>query len=570
MELREDLTALLPYATMVEGSSDETLTPKSVGTAGVLVPWGGRLSFYVDLPNDAELRLSARFVGPHSGRLRISVETDGGGEHPMASVDRTTAALTVSLGEESGGATRLSMWAETSSAGRPQGGVLLEDPTIWARAPQGRVESTKPGPQTADHQRKSPNVLIYLVDTLRPDHLGCYGYPRAVSPNVDAFAEQAVLFEYAVGQASWTKPAVASIFTGLWPRSHGALRHTDKLPDELTTLAEALLSAGYRTAAVLTNPNVSKVFAFDQGFEDVMEKSEDEIGYRQIVADAIQWLDSERMEEPFFLYVHTTEPHNPYQPRGRFLEEFAPNSEEVIEIIRRNPRKEIWDSDDRIRDQLVDLYDAEIATNDAKFGELVAFLKERNLFEPTLIIFVSDHGEEFLEHRRWGHGRNLHVEELNVALLVKFPGQTSGYRVSEPVQHIDLFPTILENIGVAATQPLQGRVLGAFAGGKWSSLLTADEPIFSHIQLGQQTSVVSGNYKLVQRRRAGSVARESLYDWRNDPRERHDLSADLPILAATLAAKVARKLAEARPPKAEKAVLDAATEERLRALGYVN
>ena len=404
---------------------------------------------------------------------------------------------------------------------------------------------------------RRPNILIYLVDTLRPDRLGCYGYERPTSPHIDAFAEEATLFENAIGQSSWTRASMASIFTGVWPPTHGTTGWKHQLPQEFDTLAEILDGVGYQTAAFVGNPQVTVRYGFAQGFDEYTRRvKRPSAEYNQMAAE---WLDGLTSEEPWLLYIHTMDPHAPYQPPEPYLTEFAPNDAAMPSW---KPR---WKWPLEVLPFFSDRYDGEIAQNDSSFGELLQLLRERGFYEDSLIVFTSDHGEEFKEHGRWRHGANLHVETLNVPLIMKFPRQSSAKRVSKAVQHIDLMPTILGYLDLDIPQVVQGRNLldrEATDDGIYSHLFLSGFPLFH--------SVVDGEWKLIRRIDEDGSETLQLFNWVEDPGETRDLSAQDPDRRDALAQLLAEKLAgEEEGITAEEIPLTEELQEELEALGYL-
>jgi len=345
--------------------------------------------------------------------------------------------------------------------------------TQWAKLVRPRIEcasasdSAERLPSAAPSPR--PNVLIYLVDTLRADHLGIYGYRRPTSMNIDAFARDSVVFTRAIAQSGWTKTSVASILTGLVPFHHGTLDVNDALPPSLPTLPAMLGAAGYSRFAAVANGSVGPQFGFDRGFERFVSLggSAEDVGERaEVVVRAFQaWLDKRPAGAPFFAYVHTIDPHDPYAAPQPYAREFSsrlktalatPFQATIDAVLKARPELSVED----VRADLTARYDAEIVYNDAVFGRAIADLKRRGLYDSTLIIFTSDHGEEFLDHGHWGHGHSLNHELLHVPLLVKFPGnRNAGTVVGVNVQHVDLVPTILEAAGAGGAGKLDGMPL---------------------------------------------------------------------------------------------------------------
>jgi len=313
------------------------------------------------------------------------------------------------------------------------------------------VERAAKPPEVASGAR--PNVLIYLVDTLRADHLGVYGYRRKTSPNIDAFARDSVVFTNAIAQSGWTKTSTASILTGLVPFHHGALDRDDALPAAILTLPLMLRDAGYSRYAAVANGNVAPEFGFGRGFEPyeyLNGKEENSGAVAGTVVDTFaRWLDRRKTAAPFFAYLHTIDPHDPYAAPPPYAEQFRADikttlhvalESEIAALLKTRPDLTM----DGVRSDLIAKYDAEIVYNDAMFGRAVADLKRRGLYDSALIIFTSDHGEEFLDHGHWGHGHSLYHELIHVPLIVKFPhGRDAGRVISANVQHADIVPTVL-------------------------------------------------------------------------------------------------------------------------------
>ena len=304
-------------------------------------------------------------------------------------------------------------------------------------------------PDKSPNEPTRPNMLVYVVDALRPDSLGCYGNQEVETNAVDALARDGVLFENAFAQSSWTRPSMATILTGLYPGAHGVLGREHRLSPHLTLLPEILRRYGYRTGFITTNPNVGSVFGFDQGwdmFQELYERrdegrvrSTELITRSDAVTDAaVAWID--RVTQPFFLVILAVDPHWPYEPLEPF-DRYVPEA-----------------SGDRERTK--GLYQGEVAANDDAFGQLLAYLNDRNLYDDTTIVFTSDHGEEFWEHGERGHGRTLYEESIRVPLVIRSlhaGPMTGGRRMDQPVQSVDIVPTLLTLAGLPLPSPLDGK-----------------------------------------------------------------------------------------------------------------
>lgn len=371
------------------------------------------------------------------------------------------------------------------------------------------------------------NVLIVVVDTLRADHLGLYGYERQTSPHIDALAQRAVVFDTMYSQAPWTKPSVASIFTSLYPVQHQVLREgTDnQLAPAIETLAEILQKHGYRTAAVSENPHVQRATGFDQGFDHFTGIR----GYKgdsgQFMRKAKSWL-MEDSEKPFFLYVHLLDPHGPYAPDdpGAFLD----GLETSQPLVREGKVGKIVDGESLAVPlsagdvaYLEALYDAEIREIDEAIGGLVEVLETRGLLENTVVVLTSDHGEEFLEHGAIKHGYHLYEESVRVPLVLLVPG-LEARRVDDTLaQHIDLAPTLLDLVGIPIPDHFQGRSLRrALAGEADAGGIVFVATSWRNVE---RVAIRAGDWKLVQHR---DQDRLDLYRLSQDPGEQNDVSAE--------------------------------------------
>jgi len=534
-KVEHDLAALLPVAEAGKGIR--------AGRGSLFLPAGTEAVFYLDLPGKSGLSLAGV-----SGRLAVEVQEEGEAEKVLGPI----AAGTVELPGKGRHLLRLALRADG-------GAVRLARPRVIS-------ETRQPEPDPVREEKKQgkprPNVIVYLVDTLRADRLGCYGYPKPTSPHLDRFAEGATLFETAVAQAPWTRPSVASILTGTGPLAHGVRTLEDRLPDAADTLPERLRAAGYRTAAFSTNWHVSADTGFTQGFDDFLffPREDSAAVNRRVLA----WLDRHGGEAPFFLYVHVLDPHAPYLPPPDLRRRFAPGSPPqagTIESLRR-----IYKARGEKRSALIaevtPLYDAEIAANDRSFGALLSALKERKLFEESLVVFVSDHGEAFGEHRDFGHARSLYAEELDVPLVVKLPLQARSERVSRLAQHVDLLPTVLAAADLPPASGLSGADLFGLSGER-------EPAAFSHLNYNGRRgmSVVLEGWKRIDPWSRKLGKRPELYRAGD---ERLDLAEQNPVRSGFLGALVrAEALRSRHGLKPEQAGMDEEARKELEALGYL-
>lgn len=315
---------------------------------------------------------------------------------------------------------------------------------------------TSCGPEAVPDGR--PNIILVCVDTLRADALGIYGAGAGATPHLDELARESVVFEQAFSVSSWTKPAVPSLHTGLYPSEHGVFATSrtsgaDVLSDSVVTLAEVLDEAGYETAAFVENVHLKKRYSgLAQGFDTYVEDAGDA---PEIVERVLDWR-SRSEGGPFFAYIHMLDPHWPYTPRALSDERrVAPEiRERVVHWDLTGPRW--WLVRDATRDgrmllaaddvsALRTLYQMEVAELDATLGRLVALLDVRDVLDSTLFVLTSDHGEGFYEHARLDHGYGPYDELLRVPLLMRFPkARYASTKVSEAVQIVGVASTIEE------------------------------------------------------------------------------------------------------------------------------
>ena len=564
-----DLIDLLPAAEVSRATEGGAAAEVRGAGRQLAIPSGFRIDYYTRLPQGAALEIE-RLRSADGGRLEVVLQTDGEEAVKVARLAAGDDPRTVELPDTGREPVRLSLLAEG-------GGLVLTRPAL--SAPQRPASATAaaatgaPAARAATPPAYRPrNVILYLVDTLRADHLGCYGYPKPVSPAIDAFAREATLFRDAIAQSPWTRPSVASIFTGLWPRTHQVNGRRDALAPEALTLAEMLRSRGYRTAAFVTNGNVAKSFGLGQGFDTYRVLPRRAHAASDVNARAAEWLDG-GSGEPFFLFLHTVEPHSPYDPPPAFRARFAPGIPEEVgkrRWLKRLGQGKIPVTPGLLR-QVLGLYDAEIAAGDAGFGGLVTLLKERGLWEETAIVFVSDHGEEFHEHGDWEHGKTLHAEMLDIPLIVRLPGLGAGRTVARPAQHIDILPTLAAYLGLPVPRTVEGRNLLPLIAGGPGAALPGEDLVFSWLEVDgfRGGAVSTADWRLID-----ETSREpdlGLFDRWRDPGESRDLAAERPVAAGYLRALLkAREMQKRGSLKAGQGELDDELREQLRALGYID
>jgi arylsulfatase A-like enzyme/Tfp pilus assembly protein PilF len=394
-------------------------------------------------------------------------------------------------------------------------------------------------------------ILLITVDTLRADHLRCYGYTGIETPHIDALARAGVRFTHAYTPVPITLPAHASLMTGTFPMATGMHDFTtNKLPANAVTLAKVLRDKGYTTAAFIGSAVLDSRFGLNQGFHTYYDYFDfrqlrgsnfDQLERRGdlVVDEALSWLKL-NPRQPFFLWVHLYDPHDPYTPPEPYASRY-----------RSHP------------------YDGEIAFADAQVGRLFAYLQERNLYDNALIVLASDHGEGLGEHGEKTHGFFIYNSTLHVPLIFKVPGVTPRV-VEKEVSLVDVMPTILQALQLPIPPATQGRglmssILGRSVGASSNLYAETYLPLL-HFHWSQLRALQSRGWKFIE------APKPELYEVRNDPGERKDLLAGRGARAHEMRERLfglMRRYTPAAGPEPEKVLTDPALCDRLRALGYV-
>jgi len=402
--------------------------------------------------------------------------------------------------------------------------LFLKKPRIFEA-----MEEPSPDLGKSEPSLEEPfNILIYLVDALRPDHLPFFGYEKNTAPHMTEFSRDCVLFKNAYAQSSWTRPSVGALFTGLYPFQHQAVTLKSGLAADFQTLAELMNKADFHTIGISSNAGIKEFFNFNQGFSYFKYHSNLDGGLAEMLNTyAFSQLEAE--PSSFFMYIHTMEPHRPYKIKEEFYPEDTgkPN---VVVVERKGEERYRVDLN-----ETVSLYDATIAQNDKAFGDLMEKLKSLGLYDKTLVILMSDHGEEFFEHGGFAHGQTLYQEQVKHLFIVKLPNQLNGGRnIGDNVQEIDIFPTLLDFAGQSIPAYLSGKSLKRLL----LSPDSIDSPVHHEIFLetGPQLNkkaIVDGKWKLIHTgtKWTNDMREYELYALESDPGEQTDLFGRNPIVA---------------------------------------
>ncbi len=560
------------------------------------------MRFEVELPRQPHLELAVGTIEDVPVTFQVAVR-NAGEQRDERVFERTVTTphrwetASVDLAGFAGQQATISL---TLAADRPGALGFWGTPTVRNTARPAQARSLV----------RPQGVILIWADTLRRDHLSFYGYSRETAPVLHRMAAEGTVFEDAIAQASWTKASGPSILTSLYPTTHTVQSFNDVLPSSATTIAEVYRQAGYATLGLISIQFVGKFTNLHQGFEELHEPGsfpELDSGSRKSARAQIDrllpWLEDHK-DAPFFILLHIRDPHSPFKPYPPYdtLWADASRSEaherdaKVVQRLIQNPvmrrfgmptREELIRA--RIDPQAYvahekDWYDGSIRAMDTEIGRLRERLSDLDLDRSTLVAFVADHGEEFLEHGRMFHQPSVYGELANVPLFLWGPGVApSGTRVTQTVQNIDLMPTLLDLSGLSAPAGVQGKSLVPLLRGtaaSWSRPAVIEaagrqRPDPTAIQEEDAWAIIFDGYKLVHRPKplAGRPEHE-LFDRRKDPLDLVDVASSHPEVVAGLSRELEawRRMATAAKLKPDAAVagqMKAEDLERLRALGYV-
>lgn len=479
-------------------------------------------------------------------------------------VDRRWLEFEISLARYSGHSINLFFKTSPTKQGKNRNNCV----SVWENPTLIRKETMHP----------HPNIILISIDTLRADHLGCYGYNRDTTPHIDAFSASAALFKNAIAQAPYTISSHMSMLTSLYPSFHKVnIIELSRLNPDKETLAEVLYNNGYRTWAITGGGQISSGHGFFDGFETFIEYTAPHRDVERKVQEAINFLKKEK-DNTFFLFFHSYKPHAPYMPIPPYDTMFDESYKGKItgrlsDIDDINSGKITVNQADV--EHIVSLYDGEIREMDDQLAALFDYLRQEGLMKKTLVVLTSDHGEEFNEHGSVGvHSHTLYDELLRVPLIIRMPGEHPERAIIEDqVQSIDIFPTILQIAGIPfPDNSSQGTsLLPLFKGHKLDrepniafSERTPSDGLFL-----RALRDASQKYIFEEDKKKGSL-KHSFFDLKNDPKEQFDI--DIPKKKIRgLFAKIQFLIEEGKKVDqiVKKKKVDPETLETLKALGYI-
>ena len=408
---------------------------------------------------------------------------------------------------------------------------------------------------------KRPDVILVMMDTVRTDHLGLFGYAKPISPALDALSEIATIYGRAYAQSSWTAPSVASLLTSRYPRELGVGQHPNRLPRNARTLPRVLREHGYQTLGVSTNLFISSRYGYETDFDRFDERwlSKGAKPTSSWVTNrALDFLREARQEDPIFLYAHYFDPHYDYVLHRDFdagAHIYGPNPTRTLSFLGQKLRPELGEWDMLVSRRN---YDSEIAYMDHHIGRLISGLKGLGRFDNAVVVVVADHGEEFLDHGSIGHGATVYDELIHVPLLIKAPGQTQGAWHEAPVALLDVAPTIVDLSGLSE----EPRHLGtSLREGR-----QANDIFAATFRPTAKIALVRGRHKAIIDYQANDAW---VFDLWEDPYEQHSIAAEHPELTASLLWQLERwHEGEFEPSNTHAVPLTQGEKALLRALGY--
>jgi hypothetical protein len=477
-------------------------------------PEASRLSFYLQVPAQAKLALA---YGSHAPATSVSVR-----------VARDGAALTTLFEGPASGRWTEAAWDLAPFAGQTVrldlcahgGGVDWAEPRVMVRAAAPTVAGS----------RKFDHIYVWMIDTFRADKMHAYNpKTNVLTPNYDAFAADATRFNWAQVAGTWSLPSQASMLTGVYPRVHKATVQESKISRDVPFVAEQFKKAGFRTAMFSANGYVSSKWGFDRGWDENRNLIRESLpnNAETLWGIAKKWIMPGKAK-PQFVYLAVIEPHVIYNPRKEFLLKYwdKPYNGPIKPVLTGIQLGKIKQGTLKVnatdKAYLEALHNAEITQSDSAFAAFLQDLKIAGLYDTSVVVVISDHGDEFWDHGDCGHAQGAHQELVHVPFIIRAPGLLPAGRVVDTdVEAMDLSPTLLALAGLPIPDSMQGRSLIPLVfdevGGGPATGLTQIESVSRGLKTGRYRLIHSG------------VARMELFDELDDPREQHDLSGERPI-----------------------------------------
>ena len=534
----------------------------------------GTIRYYLEVPEGGKLGFGVGLQGEGEAAVALRVRAEGG--EPKTIFEGTAKAKRwsdklIDLGVYAGQIIRV----DFSAVGAGQGRVAWSNPRIYLA---GAI---------VEAEKKAKNVIVLLIDTLRADKLSAFNKKsRVKTPVIDALAKEGAVFLTAQSPENWTKPAVASVLTGLHPMTHQQKTGESALPASAVMVSEHLKENGFATGSFIANGYVSDRFGFDQGWDHYTNyiRENKSVEAQNVFKEAGDWIEANK-DKRFFAYIQTIDPHVPYDPPQPYVKMYDPDPYDgqvrprmtgiLLGKAKRRPPAVTFDARDK--KQLLALHDGEITQHDKHLGTFIERMKALGVWDNSVFVITSDHGEEFNDHGSWGHGHSIYQELLHVPLYIRLPGVVeANKRVENVVSTMDISATVLDASGVEAMPTDEGQSLLGYTNG---SIPSRPALAFSDFQQDRRVITAAG-WKFILR---GNLT-STLFDLSKDPREKNETTAAAHPIAQRylrimqsqfLGAKdrahwLDAEQGEKKALKKENADMDEQIKEQLKALGYAH
>lgn len=557
----------------------------------LLLPSNSYVTYYLQIPNGSVLTAEKVVANsPHNKNVTLKILLTGQSnlrkEFTLQVSSEDPRSMEWEIPDRSEKRVSLTVMAVSDDPASLEASLELIRPVI--RGPKPEAVKEKPSKTIARLQslKRRVNIIVYLLDALRADHLGVYGYQKPTSPNMDQLAKEGILFENAFAQAPYTLASVVSIFTSKYPTF---INQSGKLIGEYWTLAEVLKASGYQTLALSASPYVSKVYGTTQGFDDYQN-----VTVTPNLNDSASKISKElfpvlkrfsRSSDPFFMYIHSVNPHSPYRPPDPYFDAFRNPKQKPIDTSNEN-LADIRDgkvtAPTQFKDDIEAQYDGNILFGDSEIGNFMRMIRELGLAENTVVIITSDHGEEFFDHGGILHGGQLFDEMIRAPLIVWSPTIFSQpKRISTNVELIDLMPTIIDFALIRESYivpEMQGRSLVSLIEGETPQ----NDTVHSYDPEINALAVRDSEWKYIYSPKGMGygIGKSDTVDWlfnmKKDVRERQNKAAESVEFTGKLRGEALSWLKHEKKKKSESGEeplqigMDEATKEQLRTLGYVD
>lgn len=444
---------------------------------------------------------------------------------------------------------------------------------------------------------REPNVIIVVIDTLRADRLQQYGYELPTAPGLEWVAARSTRYDNAFAPSTWTVPSTASLLSGVWPAKHGVHDRKLKLAESFPTVAEVLRDRGWQTAAFSHNAHISPGAGYDQGFDVFRGHQGGPVGYldvSKLLPEVRAWHEQLDPQRPFFLYLQAMNCHGPYRvPRPERSELLGREPDTSYQYRDQLHDGIMWQQKTHLRDKvsgsiqrsLTEKYDTAVRYTTDQLGELLAELGE-DVLENSLIVITADHGEELFDREGFGHVHSMFNEVLRVPLFVHLPGQSAAGRSGQVVSLLDVFPTILNELGIPTPGDLHGQPLPAASNPLAEGMPSVQRSDAESGTLGRELLIdvrwpnyvvgrglIRGNMKFVFLAvdYDGSGSKTFLFDLEQDPGERHNLAQERPEQVKDMRRRMRELIDELESESGPAPTREGGdlTDETLRALGYI-